>query len=751
MKQRTKGFRTLLALALALAMVAGGLLPVLAEDYTKMIEVRNGNVYVSDNGHDWTFSKELTDKLKLEGSLDVDSTYIGTTGLRVEAQPYHPGDEEVPGEASFTVTGDVDTTGSVFVSAVVVSSEGGSSAEATVEGKVSVESKAQPGPIPFVTAAVVMTEDSDSEASLTVGKGIEGQVLVDAEDGATASLTVKDGGVKSEDPYGMYGPPAAVTATNQNGTANVDITGNIEVSGMTAVGVASMNMSGSPNAEELIIEDDDEEGGTAGTSETTITINGDINATGKESESHGQSDSVAACGAYMTGQGPDSSTTLTVNGNISAQADEYAYGLYLQTTDGAEITANVTGDTTTTSTGERGESADISAFNGGGTITATLTGNLIAKGEESVGIKVMSQTNKYFTADQYDDSHPYDGEVEPYYEGERIKIGDSWYELYSLDSDGERHYFVCIEQYDGEEYYDLYCPVSDVQEVSQTGATSITVQEGDVTSDNIGVAVSAEEGNTVDVIVDGTVEGGKGSLVLVNDTQLGDGVALTVWEVKANEDGALVSDMVNGVEGDDFDYKLVQNKEAEAELQYIIRVKADQKDIITAAGDAFDYRGYKVAHENDTVTLKLNIPDGYEVVEAYSDQAQSMKLEKNSKGEYFLTVPRGGAVELSVKLNKLPDPEPETDEPETVAITYILGNGTENDHIRTTAAIGEGVALHPAPERDGYTFLYWQSTDVNPGSPYYQEPDPDSDFQFRPGAIYTAKKDINFVAVWQKN
>ena len=128
-----------------------------------------------------------------------------------------------------------------------------------------------------------------------------------------------------------------------------------------------------------------------------------------------------------------------------------------------------------------------------------------------------------------------------------------------------------------------------------------------------------------------------------------------------------------------------------------------------------------------------------------------MKLEKNAKGEYFLTVPRGGAVELSVKLNKLPDPEPETDEPETVAITYILGNGTENDHIRTTAAIGEGVALHPAPERDGYTFLYWQSTDVNPGSPYYQEPDPDSDFQFRPGAIYTAKKDINFVAVWQKN
>ena len=134
-----------------------------------------------------------------------------------------------------------------------------------------------------------------------------------------------------------------------------------------------------------------------------------------------------------------------------------------------------------------------------------------------------------------------------------------------------------------------------------------------------------------------------------------------------------------------------------------------------------------------------------------------MKLEKNAKGEYFLTVPRGGAVELSVKLNKLPDPdpepepEPEPDEPDTVAITYILGNDTQYDHIRTTATVGEGVALQPAPERDGYTFLYWQCTDVDPSSSYYQAPDPENDFQFRPGAIYTAKKDINFVAVWQKN
>jgi hypothetical protein len=51
--------------------------------------------------------------------------------------------------------------------------------------------------------------------------------------------------------------------------------------------------------------------------------------------------------------------------------------------------------------------------------------------------------------------------------------------------------------------------------------------------------------------------------------------------------------------------------------------------------------------------LKLNIPEGYKVVEAYSDVAQETTLEKDESGNYFLTMPRGGAVELSVKLEEV--------------------------------------------------------------------------------------------------
>ena len=109
-------------------------------------------------------------------------------------------------------------------------------------------------------------------------------------------------------------------------------------------------------------------------------------------------------------------------------------------------------------------------------------------------------------------------------------------------------------------------------------------------------------------------------------------------------------------------------------------------------------------------------------------------------------------MELSVILKQIPKPEPEPEPAaDTVTITYVLGNETKYDHIRVPSAVGESITLNNAPEREGYTFLYWQGTDVDPQSPYYKQPDPENDFQFRPGAIYTAKKDYNFVAVWKKN
>ena len=295
-------------------------------------------------------------------------------------------------------------------------------------------------------------------------------------------------------------------------------------------------------------------------------------------------------------------------------------------------------------------------------------------------------------------------------------------------------------------------------------STAAVTIGGDVTSDS-SVMLNVEEGATADVVIDGTVESG---LVLVEDTELGSGLTLTVWEVKPGDGGAIVSDLTYGHDGDAGREILTPNEEAAAQIQYIIRVNAEQTDMITAGGvQEYTAQGktWNVAHEGDLVTMKLqNIPDGYEITGAYSDKAQSMKLEKNEEGEYFLTVPRGGAVELSIVLNKLPDPEPdptpdpgpapaaEDGEAEIVLLTYTLGNGAEGDGcVRVAPHVGDVIRLMEAPERDGYTFLYWQGTDVSPDSPYYTAPDPETDFRYKAGGCFNVRESYYFTAVWQKN
>ena len=86
-------------------------------------------------------------------------------------------------------------------------------------------------------------------------------------------------------------------------------------------------------------------------------------------------------------------------------------------------------------------------------------------------------------------------------------------------------------------------------------------------------------------------------------------------------------------------------------------------------GGTREYEGYQVANEGDTVTMKLTIPEGFEVAGAYGDEGQEWPLSKDAGGNYYLSVPRGGGVMLSVKLSKKEDPktDPKTEEEAAVA------------------------------------------------------------------------------------
>lgn len=183
-----------------------------------------------------------------------------------------------------------------------------------------------------------------------------------------------------------------------------------------------------------------------------------------------------------------------------------------------------------------------------------------------------------------------------------------------------------------------------------------------------GIAVFSGENQQTDILVDGTVSGESAAVLLVSpETQIGENVTLTVWELVPNAENALITrseDEEKAVgseaegEGGDTAAGQVQDREAEKAVQYIIRVRTGQEEIISTEG-TFTHNGYNVAREGDTVTLKLTIPDGYSIREAYGDVDQSVRLLKDAQGNYYLQVPRGGAVELSVKLVSDSGPEEE--------------------------------------------------------------------------------------------
>lgn len=113
------------------------------------------------------------------------------------------------------------------------------------------------------------------------------------------------------------------------------------------------------------------------------------------------------------------------------------------------------------------------------------------------------------------------------------------------------------------------------------------------------------------------------------------------------------------------------DKETEKLIQYIIRIEDNSRNYIATNGTtdftAGNGKTYQVAKEGEKVLVKLTIPEGKELVAAYWDQAKSEagRLLQDAEGNYYLEVPRGGGVELSVVLKDIPKPEPETQpEPE---------------------------------------------------------------------------------------
>ena len=379
-------------------------------------------------------------------------------------------------------------------------------------------------------------------------------------------------------------------------------------------------------------------------------------------------------------------SSFTVSGGVSldletknenSYADPCGYGVYAEAEEGStkvdvkkDVSVTVVGDGDWTYADGYGVSTRTYEDN---SVTATIGGD--------VNVDVTSKDSFEGTSNEISNAYGIQAYANQGAGTTEITVeGNVSTNANTPDGDAYSYGIVAGSPYP---YYDEYSE-------NATGSILITVVK-DVTAtataggengqaEAFGAVVGNGAASTNNIVVGGTVSGDTAAVLLsgqrydqesekyVPTTVIGDNVTLTVWEIKPNEDGdyAVRWNDEQALEGEEQKrYKSVEESELKA-IQYIIKIQAGQEDIISTEGTSSYTAGtrtYDVAHEGDSVTMKLNVPAGYVIDGAYGDEGQNWVLTKDANGNYYLTVPRGGGVMLSVKLSAIvapaPAPEPE--------------------------------------------------------------------------------------------
>ena len=434
-----------------------------------------------------------------------------------------------------------------------------------------------------------------------------------------------------------------------NNTSEITVAGDVEVSAdqaKTAIGVMVESYAGEASAD----------------------VTGDITVTAASTEPV-----ASAAGAVITAY-EEGTSELTVTGDISAEGMR-AFGLNMTSgddyyeADGGTVLADVTGDITVTGT-SMAEGIHVSVA-GEGSATVTLEGDITAKAEKAYGIWTNNVGGTIDISQQGDITSEYVGielrdkpgmEEDPSLIGTTATVIADEYDYVTQVSDGPGSYRnVKVYHHENEDgsWYDYFedgTIIDAWKAVDHNPGTTVVTITGDVTAEETGAVIDlTNDKSKIDLIVDGTLSGETQS-VLVSEETISKNLTLTVWEIKANDNGNLVERVVDYNDKDEA--ITAADKDIEKNIQYIIKITPAQQDIITTQGTT-NYEGYNVANEGDTVTLKVEVPEGYQIKNAFSDSDQKIELSQDADGNYYLIVPKGGAVMISVEFEPIPEPEPQ--------------------------------------------------------------------------------------------
>ena len=600
---KRKTWKTLLSMTLALSMLfaIGGASAFAAEDDQRAYAI----------AFDGETMEVTASGAKITESDDAAWTYSQDGGkaiLTVE------GDAEVKAEGGLQEYSYVDENGET---ATYTSYSSATGASARANGSGSVSSTTVQGD---VTASIVdgfaygasVYASEEAVASVKVGGDVSAENETDSC-GVTGVYASASMGSSSSAEIG--GDVSATSATFVNGvgayadnegSVDVKIGGDVSASGIDATGLSIESVADSS---------------------VSLDIGGSVSADAEE----------FATGIRANGQG--GTVDIKIGGDVNASGgdENYAYGvsLYLWGEDGGKITVQIDGD------------VNVSGGTGAEGVYADANGEKAEISFSANGVNVESRN----PGDEEAWIHAY-GVLLYASRGGTMKaeIGEGG--ITASDTAGETT-AAQLYIYDG-------------------GTASLSVA-GDVTGTtsalNLGVYQTESESesaaeSTIDVVVEGTISGGKNTIWLYGEN-LEDAITLTAWKIEPNAEGKIFSTYMRSDEAlaelaetdpEEAAYYAARQEEwaataAEMEKNILYIIKLEQPDNGAATlGGVADSHGFDTAKEGETVTLKASANSGYRVVGAYNN---GVALLQDANGDFYLVVPRGGGVSLSLSLEKI--------------------------------------------------------------------------------------------------
>ena len=469
-----------------------------------------------------------------------------------------------------------------------------------------------------VVASDYSTDKSAEVGDITVPSGSDA-AQVYAFDGKSASLVAGNitGGDESKG--------VDTSATHASSSATTTVNGNV-VTGDDAVETSAI-FNGS----------------------AVVTVNGDVLA-------YQTGTGVVTSAEGCEGEG-ETTANVTVNGNVSGVAS----GIDAYAIEGGSATTTVNGDVSGASRGVNATAEDS------GKVDVTVNGDVSSY---EIGIRTESQDEGSST-----DVTVIGNVTATYDYGIREKTDRGGSSNVTVTGDVTGAVGALAATFGDTEYFfgDIDDAENDYALSAIDGGTITLVIDGDLTGTSgagLEVGMSGKSG-TVDALVTGTISGNASNGyagVDIWDTDAANNTSLTTWKITPNSEGTVAS-VEHGSDPSEL---------FEAAINYIVKVLQPEVgaslSVTNAAGEALGQsHGYDVAHEGETVLLKVDLEPGYVLVGAYGDAGKQIPLSQDADGNWYLQVPKGGGVMLNAVVKPMSDlepdepvtPEPEPDEPVT--------------------------------------------------------------------------------------